>query len=152
MPVAEGNERIIITLTQEELRRVDDARIKTERYPVTRSVMIQNALNYYFNREDEKNALVARLERLKNRVEALDASQQVTSEALMLFVKLLSRILPRWEEDEPRAQLNAKQKDRFDNYMKGLTKSLQEGSVLLRQVHEGYWDDRPTEESVEHAH
>ncbi len=126
--------RIKITLSDDVLKAIDGFR--TSHPGATRSAVIQNALERYFDQDSDYQMLFRSFSRMRNALQDLEGKQATLNEAFLLFVRVWFSAQPNLPEQQVRA-LRKLEPGRFSKYLDQLMRNLDEGAVLTQHL------DRP---------
>ena len=83
--------------------------------------------------EQEEAAIVRRLDRLTRTVERLERDQEITTEAVILFVRFWLATTPPLPDDAY-AATRAKGKERYRGFVETLARKLAKGATLTREL------------------
>ena len=127
--------RLNIFIEPEHAKRLDQV---AGRKGVSKSAMIAAALASFLSPdgEDQREAAIAkRLDRLSRQFDRLERDQNVLIETVALYIRyflMVSIPVPEGQQEAARAQGRA----RYVQFIEQLTRHIQRGRSLVREVHE----------------
>lgn len=117
----------------------------SKRPGTNKSHIINDALDRFFNPQDDKepiNVLVRRLDRMSKALDRLDRNQSVSVETLALFIRYFLTITPPLPETD-QAAAHALGRERFEVFAAQVGRRLAQDQNLLSDVLETIADTRP---------
>jgi Ribbon-helix-helix protein, copG family len=114
-------------------RHLEDMAIRRN---VSKSQIVEAALAGFLSPagpDKAEAAITRRLERLTRTIERLDRDQEITAEALALFVRFWLTTTPPLPE-EVHAASQAKGKERYAGFVETLGRRLAKGATLVREL------------------
>ena len=103
---------------------------------VSRSQVVEAALASFLSPDgpdQSEAAIVRRLDRLTRAIERLERDQEITGEALALFVRFWLTTTPQLPDDF-RDAAHAKGKERYGGFVEALARRLAKGTTLTKEV------------------
>ena len=125
--------RINTKISDENAAKLNAA---ARRAGMTKADMVDAALDLFFSPERDEHrdaAILRRLDRLTRQYERLQRDGQVVAETLALFVRYYLSITPPLPDDAQDAA-RAQGRDRFEMFVRQLTKRIAGGGSLIRDV------------------
>ena len=117
----------------------------SKRPGTNKSRIVNDALDRFFNPQDDKetiNVLVRRLDRMSKALDRLDRNQSVGVETLALFIRYFLTITPPLPEAD-QAAAHALGRERFEVFAAQVGRRLAQDRNLLSEVLETIADARP---------
>lgn len=117
----------------------------SKRPGTNKSRIVNDALDRFFNPEQQETttkALIRRLDHMSKALDRLERNQSITVETLALFIRYFLTITPPLPEDE-QAAAHAIGRERFEVFVAQVGRRLAQDKNLLQEMLASLVDDRP---------
>lgn len=117
----------------------------SKRPGTNKSRIVNDALDRFFNPEQQETttkALIRRLDHMSKSLDRLERNQSITVETLALFIRYFLTITPPLPEDD-QAAAHAIGRERFEVFVAQVGRRLAQDKNLLQEVLASLVDDKP---------